>query len=133
MAVILLSVLFVIKRCRKKRKERLFTRNSLSSRKASLQSSFTNPSISSEELPQTALVGSNIATNAVIKICFFVQLQELQMEGLVYPFSLLSLSDELGTGAFGIVRRAHLLDPTTLTTTTVAVKMLKGVYPHEYY
>ncbi len=56
-----------------------------------------------------------------------MQLGELQSQGLVYPFSLLSFCGELGSGAFGVVMQADLVDPLTQTTSTVAVKMLKGL------
>ena len=45
----------------------------------------------------------------------------------MYPFTLLRVCGELGSGAFGVVMQADLFDPLTQTTSTVAVKMLKGL------
>ena len=45
---------------------------------------------------------------------------------MFFPFNLLTLSEELGSGAFGVVRKAELFDTADNTVSTVAVKMLKG-------
>lgn len=37
------------------------------------------------------------------------------------------LTDNLGSGAFGIVKKAELFEPDTGMCLTVAVKMLKGM------
>lgn len=52
--------------------------------------------------------------------------QSLKTKGLVIPFHCLTLKDNLGSGAFGIVKKAELFEPGSGTYSTVAVKMLKG-------
>nr|CAF04076.1 receptor tyrosine kinase [Suberites domuncula] len=46
-------------------------------------------------------------------------------DGVFVPFHLLNLKDDLGSGAFGVVKKAELFDPISQTTSIVAVKMLK--------
>ena len=60
-------------------------------------------------------------------IVFSQCVQGLKTKGLFIPFHYLTLNDNLGSGAFGIVKKAELFETGSHGTfSTVAVKMLKG-------
>lgn len=52
---------------------------------------------------------------------------KLKQSALYFPYEQLEFKEELGSGAFGVVRKAiaHNIEPEGLST-TVAVKSLKG-------
>ena len=54
-------------------------------------------------------------------------IQDLHQSPWLFPFENLHFEGDLGSGAFGVVKkaRAHSIEPNK-PSTTVAVKMLKG-------
>ncbi len=55
-------------------------------------------------------------------------IQDIQGSEWLFPYEKLDFGEELGSGAFGVVKKvvAHSIDPRDWSSKIAAVKMLKG-------
>lgn len=72
--------------------------------------------------------GTEINNGFIVCVPLHVQcLQDIQRSEWLFPYEKLEFGEELGSGAFGVVRKAVILDVCDGSSKTVAVKTLKGM------